>query len=89
MYLVVIEVETPGWQVDPDQLLRTLRHSTADSDMVQHTHVRVGVGRVVLSLYLQAANRATAARWAGELARRTMATVPASQGWRIVSVRTL
>ncbi|MEE6263539.1 hypothetical protein [Plantactinospora sonchi] len=43
----------------------------------------------MLSLYLQAVDRASAVQLAGQLARRTMATVPAARRWRILSIRTL
>jgi len=89
MYLVVIAVETPGWRADLDQLRRTLWTSTADSDLLQHAHVGVSPGEAVLSLYLLAVDRGTAAQLAGQLTRRTMASVPAAQRWRIVSIRTL
>ena len=89
MYLVVIAVETPRWRADVGQLRRTLWTSAAGSDLLQHAQVEVDVGRAVLSLYLQAADRGSAAQLAGDLARRTMATVSAAGRWRILSIQTL
>lgn len=89
MYLVVVAVDTPGWQADRDRLRRTLWTDAARSDLLQHVHVGVDTGQAVLSLYLQAVDRAAAAQLAGQLARRTMATVSAARRWRILAIRTL
>jgi hypothetical protein len=89
MYLVVVSVETPGWQADIGQLSQSLRGSAAGSDRLQHAYLDVGAGRAMLSLYLQAADQEEAVRLASQLCRRTMAAVPNAATWQLTSIHTL
>ncbi|HKT00659.1 MAG TPA: hypothetical protein VJT31_14100 [Rugosimonospora sp.] len=86
MYLVVVTVDTPGWNASVDILHKELSTSASGSDGLQHAYLEAGDERLAISLYLQAPDEQHAATLADQLCRRVLASVSPAGRWSVQSV---